>query len=389
MTLGNVRRTFSYLAVVLVLGARAVAAAFPNPGSPSRIKNREISTSHSVSAAGLQQFLAAEHGKSDRAIARKLSHLYLTERPNDAAIAALQKDLPGRRSRSALLAIADASAFLSPPSAEILPQPPPSLTEQRQIIAKAVDYVSKALPRLPNLYADEAIVRYRSDIPEKRSSNPSFWREIGTTKAVVSYRDGKEAVDYVGWVHIPLDQKGRGLLVQGVFGPMLSTVIVDAAQGKLAWDHWERGKDGPLAVFHYEITRTHSQYVIGYYIGLGGNGVDKQLTAYHGVMSIDPATGTILRLTAEADPPFGNPILESNIMVQYGPVEIGGKPYVCPLRSVSLSLDAPGLPGVEIIAGAKNENSLDGAQWLNDTTFANYHLFRSDMRILSGPPPQP
>lgn len=363
--------SISEFAFALTLCLFCAGSSVSSQPKPHQSPNPAPST---FSVADLQHLLAAEHGKSDRAIARKLSHLYLTERISDATVAALQKDLPGRKSRSALLALADSSTFLSPPSADILPQPPPSLTEQRHIVAQAVDYVSKTLPRLPNLYADETIVRYRGDSQEKRSEGPTSWQEISTTKAVVSYRDGKEMVDYVGWVHMPLDQKGRGLLVKGIFGPMLSTVLVDAAQGKMNWDHWERGKDGPVAVFSYQITRSQSQYVIGYYIALGGSGVNKQLTAYHGTMSIDPSTGTILRLTAEADPPFGSPILESDIMVQYGTVEIGGKTYVCPLRSVSISLDAPSFP--------------HGAEWLNDTTFTNYHLFRSDMRILTSPAPQ-
>ena len=60
-------------------------------------------------------------------------------------------------------------------------------------------------------------------------------------------------------------------------------------------------------------------------------------------MAIDPATGAILRLTVQADLPFGSPILQGDVMVEYGPAEIGGKTYTCPIRSVSISLDASGL----------------------------------------------
>jgi len=47
----------------------------------------------------------------------------------------------------------------------------------------------------------------------------------------------------------------------GRVGPILSTVLVDAARNKLGWLRWERGDAGPLAVFatraagdsHYEV----------------------------------------------------------------------------------------------------------------------------------------
>jgi hypothetical protein len=106
-------------------------------------------------------------------------------------------------------------------------------------------------------------------------------------------------------------------------------------------------------------------------------------TEYHGEFAIDPATGTILRLTAQADPAFGSSIMEADIMVQYGPVEIGGKTYICPLRSVSISLDATGfmsqLGGLGISVHASQDTAL-----LNDVTFGEYHLFGSSSRILVG-----
>ena len=81
-------------------------------------------------------------------------------------------------------------------------------------------------------------------------------------------------------------------------------------------------------------------------------------------------------------------------MVEYRPVELGGKKYFCPVRSISVSR-APG----EIVriapdrarilsmdqATSTNETG-EGAPlqtMLNETTFDNYHLFRADAQILS------
>jgi hypothetical protein len=57
-------------------------------------------------------------------------------------------------------------------------------------------------------------------------------------------------------------------------------------------------------------------------------------TGYQGEVAIDPATGTIPRLTVQADLAFDSTIFRGDIMVEYGPVEIDGKTYTCPIRRV-------------------------------------------------------
>jgi hypothetical protein len=72
----------------------------------------------------------------------------------------------------------------------------------------------------------------------------------------------------------------------------------------------------------------------------------------------------------------------SEIEIEYGPVEIAGKTYVCPLRSVSM------VRGRSVINLALQDESFTTygpyATMLNDITFSNYHVFRSDARILPG-----
>jgi hypothetical protein len=55
--------------------------------------------------------------------------------------------------------------------------------------------------------------------------------------------------------------------------------------------------------------------------------------AYHGELTLNPANGTILRMTLIADLEKGAEIAEAELMVEYGPVELGGKKYFCPVRS--------------------------------------------------------
>lgn len=87
--------------------------------------------------------------------------------------------------------------------------------------------------------------------------------------------------------------------------------------------------------------------------------------------------GTILRLTAIADMELGDPILESDISVEYAPVEIGGRNYFCPVKSVSLW-----------VASMPERHVLETL--LNSSVFTEYHQFRSESRILiDGAPATP
>ena len=62
------------------------------------------------------------------------------------------------------MALADQAEFLDPPPAEIPNQSAPSVAQQREIIAKSIDYVKATLERLPNLFANRDTIRFE-DIP--------------------------------------------------------------------------------------------------------------------------------------------------------------------------------------------------------------------------------
>ena len=56
---------------------------------------------------------------------------------------------------------------------------------------------------------------------------------------------------------------GNRLAIVGV-ALVLGLVLVDAAQNKFAWGHWEQGDTGPLAVFGYSVPRQKSHYEVRY-----------------------------------------------------------------------------------------------------------------------------
>jgi hypothetical protein len=157
-------------------------------------------------------------------------------------------------------------------------------------------------------------------------------------------------------------------------------MFVDAAHGGFTWSHWERGSAGTLAVFRYRVPKDRSHYSVGTH-GLSSEMGDAAVTGYHGEVAVDPATGTILRLTVQAEETLDSTILQGDIMVEYGPVEIGGKIYTCPVRSVSILMRGMGIMDVYPFGRATPTSHVT---LLNGMTFENYHQFRSESRILTG-----
>jgi hypothetical protein len=344
-----------------------------------------------VNIAELQELLKLDEKKRDSAAERELFGLRLTERLGSARLESLKAALPGHRSREALVALADASAFLSLPEAEIPAAPPPDPAEEKRIVALMVEYLGQTIPKLPNFYATRTTVHYEDTTEDPSlpgvsvfSGDPIHWG--GVSAATVIYRDGKEIVDPGLLKRKQPNPEEMGLVTTGTFGPILLTVVGDASRSQMAFSHWEQGTGGAVAVFRVAVPKDKSHYQVAYR-NPSQTQATEQPAAYHGEVSIDPATGTILRVTVEAEFEPGVDMVRADIMVEYGPVDIGAKSYICPLKSVSLS---QGLSKVQArVATAAVSRVGPAITRLNDVTFANYHVFRSEVRVLTGEDPPP
>jgi hypothetical protein len=298
-----------------------------------------------VTAAQLEQLVTSLHGKPDADLAYQIGDLELTERLSAKPIGRLEAILPGEKSRQALTAIAAASQFQAPPAEEVPAAAAPDLATQRRIMGLTADYVTKTIPQLPNFLATRATT-YFEDTPlvQKPGSFIPYQplHRVGASSVTVLYRDGREVEDKTTKVKIT---PAQGLASRGEFGPILATTLLDAAQSKLAWSHWEQGPDGLRAVFRYDVPKEKSHYEVNYccIANPGATTVAnvvpfREITGYRGEMAVDPATGTILRLSAMASLKLGSPVSRADILVNYGPVDIGGKTYICPIRSVSITI---------------------------------------------------
>lgn len=343
-----------------------------------------------VTADQLDQAVSAARGKADAKVAQQIYELELTDRLSIARLARDEADLPGPMSRLALRAIADASAFFDLPPAEIPVEPAPDRDAQGAMWGLALDYASKTIPRLPNFFATRNTTRFEDSPPKPpRNQAETIHYEplhpAGGETVTVLYRDGHEFVDAGVKLHKSVDPSDFELSASGEFGPILATVLADSARNGVLWGHWEQGATGLMAVFRYTVAKESSHYTVTF----PGPGRDLQLlTAYHGEIGINPADGSILRLTMVADLKPADPAARAGLLVDYGPVEIAGSTYTCPVKSVALSL---------VWKARIESNSMNGERSsrgplqtrVNDVVFKDYHLFRADVRIVNNDSAEP
>ena len=352
-----------------------------------------------LSVEQLNRLVASSREKQDAKVAERLSDAELTERLSAANLAAFETALPGPESRRALVALADQAEFLDPPPADILNQPAPSLDQQHAMIAKSIEYVGGILHRLPNFFARQDTIRYQDSPPtirDPRSGDLSVYQPlhpVSRSVATVLYRDGQEIVQ---------DQAAEtgdatataGLITSGEFGPIFSVLFGNLPSGNLRWAYWQQ-EAGLRAVFRFNVPKAASHYQVKFCCVAGR--LFQEFSAYHGELTVDPADGTILRVTLIADLEKRAEITEAELMVEYGPVELGEQKYLCPLRSVSVvhapmqtqamvpqqyAQTAYGRLGTGMISGEPGGDAPLQAM-LNETTFDNYHLFRADAHILT------
>jgi len=345
-----------------------------------------------VSVDQIRQMLADAHGESDAKLAPDLSGLEPTERVSAATLAQLEAGLPGARSRDALLQVADSSEFLPLPVSEMLDQPPPDGDGLHRIIGNAIQYLGKTMPNLPNFLAMRNTVHFEDSPWQQEIDNSRvvgadnlsqsvgsaqitigapYWLAmygVGKASVQVTYRDGHEVPATVAENERELER--IGLTSKGEFGPILVIVVSDALHNKLYWDHWEAGPTGRAAVLRYVVPQARSHYAVSYPSESGRKLVSP---AYHGLLAFDPATGAVVRLTVIADtqPPYQH--IQVGIAIEYGPVQLGNKIYICPLHAVALSRQ----PGEEETAPSPPLRTC-----LNDVTFTGYQLFHADARIV-------
>jgi hypothetical protein len=345
-------------------------------------------------------FLAGIQQKGDVEAADWIAGHLLSERAKWSDLARWQAEFKGEKARRALTAVVDASEFQKPPTSEVVDEPAPSAAGQNEILDRTATYIKQTMPKLPDFLAIRTTTRFdvttRKQLEQQEKVSQFYqltdWKPkvealgamngqtlffVGVWQFMVTYRDRAEVSE--SQVGNNRHRPPLGLDTTGEFGPFLTTVFGDARHGTIAWSHWERGPSGQVAVFDFDVPKRASHYLVE-----NAQTDYSETPAYHGELAIEPGTGAIVRITFTAASSESSGAQESNIYLEYGPVEIGGQTYNCPLHGVVYTVpamaDAQGNPKPNAASGTS------GPIYLNDVTFTDYHLFRSQVRILSDNP---
>jgi hypothetical protein len=336
-----------------------------------------------LTVAELESAVAKARHKSDAHVAKELSGLQLTERLSTARWMRMNADLPGAAARLALIALADRSVFLDLPASEIPATPGPDRAAQDGLLAKTAAYAKETLTMLPDFFATQLTTEFSDSLsknsrPSGVDSDNRNLHLVAQFSATVRFLGGVEEIERGRTETRSVRSDEKPLAVQGVFGPLLRVILKDALANHPAWSHWEQGIGGPIAVFHYDVPEGKSHYFVG---GSIDSGILEPIVAYHGDIGLNPDTGAIMRLSMIAAPHANGPVARGDLMVEYGPVEIAGKTYICPLRSVAISL-ARRADLMHDVYKFQQDVQPPFQFELNDVTYAQYHLFHAEMRVL-------
>jgi len=332
--------------------------------------------------AELQQFLEEEQASraSDGDLAQKLAGVELSEQLTESRLAALKAQLGvGEMTATELDLLADMSASLRPPAGEMSADPPPDAARSQGMIRAAENFAAATLKNLPDFLATRTTQSF-ADVPivVEHSKAQSGMHPIGTYTAEVGFRSGLEFSRESGGV---AERGGTrrvslpGLSSAGEFGPVLATVLRDSSRGTTAWSYWQKGSAGSIAVFRYDVPKQDAHYHID--ICCAKNPDTKEEMSYHGTpayggfVSIDPATGDVLRVTIDAEIPDWNPPPRFGLLVSYGEVEISGKSLICPLRSA-----------VTLRSSWIDEKRPWHDTRVNDVAFAHYRRFGTTAKVV-------
>jgi hypothetical protein len=346
--------------------------------------------SRPVTAEQLEQILVTAHGKHDRDLESQLSGLFLSQRLSAERLTQLEAGLPGPASRKALMGICDEAGFLDLPARDLPANAPPDKTAQNSLLTLIVNYVNQTTHALPNFFATRETTRFetalmQAAIPEKAITHkPLSFVEVSNT--TVFYRDGRELQQSSNGKYLKVDPSDYKLETKGEFGSFLAIVLSDALHGKVTWGHWEQGPSGLVAVFRYSVAKESSHFSV---FSPDSKKARQEFPAYHGEIAANPADGSILRITVLADFDPSDQNIKADLLIEYGSVEIGQRNYICPLKSVALSVVRIPVHTSEANFGlfvkeADPAESNSFRMRVNDTRFTRYHVFRAETRLITG-----
>ena len=302
----------------------------------------------------------------DKQIAVYLQKVKLTEQLEDRRIEDLQADGAGPKTLEALRLLRDASQSLPKPAAKMIRLtpaiPPPSPSEQREILDQVREYALNYSKRLPDFICTQVTRRYYDP------SGLEFWQAHDTLTSRLSYFEQKESYKLVLVNNTATERSYEslgGATSTGEFGSMLREIFEKESQAQFKWERWATLRGKRSHVFSYRIAQPNSHWRISY------ERQQEIIAGYSGQVFVERDSGMVLRiaLTAEDIPPTF-PIRQASTVLDYDYTDIAGQPHLLPLKAV---------------VRLRQDKLLTK----NDVEFRMYRKFGSDVTITFTPDPLP
>jgi hypothetical protein len=224
----------------------------------------------------------------------------------------------------------------------------------------ALDYASW----LPNFLCTETV---RRSVSQGRNFAP-----VDTLTVEVGYYERQEAYRLVEVNAAPVEMRyddARGTISRGEFGSVMRTIFTPASAAEFHFERWTTELGRRAATYSFRVDRSKANYEIT--AQLNGKTL-RERVGLRGEAVIDCDTYGILRLHYMSESvSLSFPIRRTNVTVEYGESEIGGKSYLLPLK-----------------ATVEMQGNLRIAK--NEVTFHSYRKFSAESGIrFEDPQPQP
>jgi len=350
------------------------------------------SASKKITAQELKDMLTQmqQQKKSDDDVAIALKQVEMSEQLTAATLNSLNSLLPGQQSLAQVYVLEARSAMLPPPASDIPTDPAPDAAAQKAILDKAADYVTKTYDALPDITATRTTIRFQDNMEQiaqasgmhsgaqdattsfNLGATAQFFRYINSTDSAVESSKGVEKFT------MPKD-KGpwgpNGMSLPEEPGQSLASIYSEAqAAGKISFLRWEMVNGKKTAVFSYSVEKKKTHYGVNYCCypdtdqtgvatfssasigslnGGGGGGAKgnmqtntsfkpwKSNVGYHGQLFINPDTGIIVRVIADADLKSSDVVHQEDTRIDYDPVTMGSQTLVVPVKSFVNTEDVP------------------------------------------------
>jgi len=279
---------------------------------------------------------------TDRQLADFLVKVKLSERLDDRTLEDIQGQVTvGPRTLAALHKLVDESGALAAgapiePPAKPRPIPPPTSEEQAAIIADMREYALNYTDNLPDFICTQVTRRFGAPLPGTRYGGPANgdprWQALDTLQIRLSFFNKKEQYKVILMNSAVVNQdyeKVGGSKSFGEFGSMLREIFEPASMARFEWDHWGTLRGKRVMAFRYHVPLDTSKYQL-----VVEDAKQRIITAYTGLVEVEPDTHVVVRLTADAEnipPDF--PMKSVTDVLDYDYQDLSGHTFLLPLKS--------------------------------------------------------